>query len=136
MERAREDAGGPKTMSLNSKTQNWIIRGGWALVDQGLFVFASVILNVLLARWLTAAEYGAFAVSYSLFLLLGTFHTALVTEPMLVFGAGKYANNSSAYLKVLFRAHFLLTFVGSILLAIAALVLKFKNMPSLSNALF
>ncbi len=123
-------------MSVNGKTQNWIIRGGWALADQGLFVFANVILNIFLARWLTAAEYGAFAVAYSLFLLLGTFHTALITEPMLVFGPGKYANRSSAYLRTLFRAHFYLTFAGSTLLALAALVLKFKQMTSISQALF
>lgn len=123
-------------MSVNGKTQNWIIRGGWALADQGLFVFANVILNILLARWLTAAEYGAFAVAYSLFLFLGTFHTALITEPMLVFGAGRYASNSSAYLKTLLRGHFYLTFAGSSLLAVAALVLKAQQLTSISQALF
>lgn len=122
-------------MPRSSKTRNWIVRGGWAIADQGLFAFANVLLNVLLARWLPATEYGAFAVAYSLFLLLGAFHTALITEPLLVFGAGKYANQLS-YLTTVYRAHWFLAAVGSLLLLIAAIVFAANGNVSVSQALF
>ena len=42
--------------------RKWIARGTWAVADQGFFAAGSVLLNVLLARWLAPQEYGAFAV--------------------------------------------------------------------------
>jgi len=120
---------------MTQKTQNWIVRGGWAIADQALFACANVLLNVLLAHWLSPAEYGAFAVAYSVFLFIGAFHTALITEPLLVFGAGKYANQVSAYLANIIRGHWLLTAVGSVFLGIAGLVLAFAGMTTMSEAL-
>ena len=55
---------------------SWLGCGMWAIIDQGLFALVSVLLNLLLASWLAPAEYGAFAVAYSVFLLLGAVHTA------------------------------------------------------------
>ena len=103
------------TALINSfKSQNviiklWAGRGFWAVMDQGLFATSNLILNILLARWITPVEYGAFTVSYTIFLWLGTFHTALITEPMLVFGAGKYKECFLDYLRVLLRWHWLFT---------------------------
>ena len=67
----------------------WLGKGFWALLDQGLFSGANFLVNILLARWLPPEEYGAFAVAMSVFYLLAGFHTAVLTEPMMVFGAGK-----------------------------------------------
>lgn len=123
-------------MTEKRDNRKWIARGSWAVADQGCFVVANVLLTVLLARWLAPQEYGAFAVGYALFLLLGTLHTAFVTEPMLVFGAGKYAAQSRQYLKTLLRFHWYLTGAGSLLLAVAASVLHFCGVGPLANALY
>ena len=40
-------------------------QGGWAVVDQALFAGSNLLVNVLLARWLSGAEYGAFVTAYS-----------------------------------------------------------------------
>lgn len=122
---------------MTSKEQNkkWIERGGWAIADQGLFALANVLLNVLLARWLTPGEYGAFAVGYSCFLFIGAFHTALLTEPLLVFGPGKYGDQPRSYLSLLLRGHWILTAVGSLSLITAGLVLRFNGVRPLSQAL-
>ena len=120
---------------MTQKTQNWIIRGGWAIADQGLFALANVLLNVLIANWLSPAEYGAFAVAYSVFLFLGAFHTALITEPLLVFGAGKYATQASAYLAKVIRGHWLLTVSGSLILGVAAIAFALAGMTTMSEAL-
>jgi O-antigen/teichoic acid export membrane protein len=123
-------------MSNTKQKTRWIGRGAWAIADQGLFALANVVLNVLLARWLTPDEYGAFAVAYSCFLFIGAFHTALLTEPLLVFGPAKYCNRPRSYLSLLLRGHWVLTTAGSVLLGIAALVLRFNGVRPLSQALF
>lgn len=76
-----------------------------AVLDQGLFAGSHFVLNILLARWLPPAEYGAFAAAYSIFLLVAAFHHALLAEPMMVFGAGKFAGRFSGYLRRLLRVH-------------------------------
>jgi len=50
-------------------------------------------------------------------------HSALLTTPALVFGAGKYSERFPEYLGILLRGHFVLTLCGSALLVVAAFVL-------------
>lgn len=100
----------------------WAKSGAFAILDQALFAGANFLANILLARWLSPEQYGAFAVAYSAFLLLGSFHTAALTEPLLVFGAGKYANCINKYLGLLLYGHAGLSLVVSLFLAIAALI--------------
>jgi O-antigen/teichoic acid export membrane protein len=96
-------------------------------MDQGLFAVSNFALNILLARWLTSTDYGAFSVAYTVFLLLGTFHTALLTEPMLVFGPGKYASRFPAYLGVLLRGHWGFTALAALLFTLAGLAFAFAG---------
>lgn len=90
------------------------------MMDQGTFAISNFALNVLLARWLTPQEYGAFAVAFTVMLLLGTFHSALFIEPMLVFGPGRYKEHLSEYLGVLVYGHWSLAVPagGTLLLAV------------------
>jgi O-antigen/teichoic acid export membrane protein len=101
----------------------WVGKGSLAVVDQGLFAGTNFIVNILLARWLTPAEYGAFALAFSVFLLLGAFHTASLTEPMMVFGAGKYASCFEKYVGILLCGHFGLMFPASLVLITTAFLL-------------
>lgn len=101
----------------------WFGRASLAILDQGLFALSNFSLNILLARWLAPADYGAFALAYSVFLLVLVVHNALLTSPMMVFGSGKYSERFAQYLGVLIRAHFALMLPSAILLAGAAIVL-------------
>mgnify|MGYP005839415389 CR=1 FL=1 len=106
----------------------WIRKGGFAILDQGLFAGANFITSIFLARWLEPGQYGAFATAYSIFLLLGTFHTAILTEPMLVFGAGKYGEWFREYMGLLLYGHTALTALVSLMLAGTGLLfLKFES---------
>lgn len=116
--------------------QRWLGRGAWAVADQGLFAAASALVNILLARWLAPVEYGAFAVAYSVFLFIGAGHTALFTEPMLVFGADKYAQHLSGYMRVLLRGHWLLTGTGSLLLLLAGAVCWLNGATLIAQSAF
>jgi len=75
------------------------------VTDQALFAGANFLASILLARWLEPAAYGAFSLAYALFLLLGTLHTGLLTEPMLVYGSGRFRESFAAYQRVLLRYH-------------------------------
>ena len=75
------------------------------MVDQALFAGTNFLVNVLLARWLEPAAYGAFSTAYALFLFTGTLHTALWTEPMLVYGSGRFRERFPAYQSVLIGYH-------------------------------
>ena len=112
----------------------WVGKGSLAILDQGLFAGSNFLLNVLLARWLAPADYGAFALAYSIFLLLGVFHSAILTEPMLVFGPGKYRERFPEYLGILLRGHFALMLPGAALLAAAAFLLGWLYSPAVERA--
>jgi O-antigen/teichoic acid export membrane protein len=62
-------------------------------------------------------------VTFTVLLLMGTVHTALLTEPMLVIGPGRYPRRTAAYLRRLTALHAVLTvgMGGALLLAVAVL---------------
>ncbi len=88
-----------------SRLRHWSSQGVYAVLDKALFALANFLLNVLLVRWLTAAEYGAFAVILTVFYLFATLHTGLLSEPVLVFGPGRWEERLRAYLFVVLRDH-------------------------------
>jgi O-antigen/teichoic acid export membrane protein len=112
-----------------------LTKGVWAVTDQGLFAVSNFSLNVMLARWLPAKDYGAFAAAFTVFLLVGTFHTALLTEPMLVFGPGRYRGRLDQYLNVLLSGHWGVAALGGLLLGLAGLLVRAFGPPALSSAL-
>ncbi|HYE95583.1 MAG TPA: glycosyltransferase [Rubricoccaceae bacterium] len=101
-------------------TGTWLRRGSWTVMDQGLFAGSNFLVNVLLARWLAPADYGAFTmVSFVALLLVGVVHSGLLTEPMLVFGPGPFEQRRRPYLRLLLRGHLLFSLAVAPLLAVA-----------------
>ncbi len=99
---------------------DWLKKGIWSILDQALFAGVNFLLNVMLARWLSPESYGAFTVAFSIFTLLGIFHTALLTEPMLVYGAGRYKASLKTYLRLLTCGHIVFSVAGAGVLALVA----------------
>lgn len=122
--------------SLADRLRHWGPRALLSLADQGLFSLTTFVVNVLLARWLVPAAYGAFALAFAIFLFLGALHTALLTEPMLVLGAGRFRGEFRQYLGFLLRGHMQISLLGSALLALVALLAAQLNAPLLANALY
>lgn len=100
---------------ISPKGLAWAGRSFWAVTDQALFAGTNFLVSVLLARWMEPAAYGAFAIAYTIFLLFGTLHTALFTEPMLVYGPGRFRENFLGYHKVLLQGHWRFSTLGSLL---------------------
>ncbi|MDP9172851.1 MAG: hypothetical protein M3O30_03180 [Planctomycetota bacterium] len=111
-------------------------KGFWAVADQGLFAGSNAILNVMLARWLPEVEYGAFSTAFAAFLLLGVIHTALLTEPMLVFAPERYKGNLRKYMGALLRGHVVVSLLASLALVITALVLGHLGQARLAHAMY
>jgi O-antigen/teichoic acid export membrane protein len=103
--------------------RQWLSKGFWAVTDQALFALTNFAVTVLLARWLSLSDYGAFAVAFSVLLLMGTVHTALLTEPMLVLGPSRYQERIAAYVRRLATLHFALTSVMGLALLLVVGIL-------------
>lgn len=83
-----------------------ILKAGISVLDQAFISGSSLILSVLLARWLDPGGYGAFAVGFTVFLFLSGFHNALILEPMSVLGPARYNNQYFEYFKKQIKIHF------------------------------
>ena len=120
--------------TLRRHVLSWTSRGFLAVTDEFLVSLSHLILNLALARWLSSIDYGAFTIAYSTFLLLGIVHTALLTEPLMVFGSSKYAASFVPYVRSLIKGHFIGTGVLGVLLAFSG-VLLVPSVPSVGVAL-
>lgn len=125
----------PEKSWRKGKWITWGGRGFWAVTDQALFALSNFAMNILLARWLVPEDYGAFAVAFTLFLLIGALHTGILTEPMQVFGPGKHKERFGNYLYVLVKGHAAFGFLGSVLFALAAITLWYFTESPLTFAL-
>jgi O-antigen/teichoic acid export membrane protein len=113
----------------------WLTKGLWAVSDQGLFSLSNFALSVLLAGWIVPYDYGAFTVAFAVFLLIGTIHTALLTEPMLVFGPSRYEGRFSEYLGALMYGHLGFAVLSSLLLLLTGLGFAHSGQSEVSAAL-
>ena len=109
------------------RRRQWASKGIWAITDQGLYALTNFAVSVLLARWLSKVDYGAFAVAFSVLLLMGTVHTALLTEPMLILGPSRYRKCAASYIRRLTILHFVLTSgMGIALLGVVLVLTLFQ----------
>src|ERR1051326_2735051 len=83
----------------------WSPKGALALLDQGLISGANFIVGILLARNLAPHGYGAYALAFQVFLFLSVGYSAMVLEPLSVFGSSVYRDTNREYLGVLLRVH-------------------------------
>src|ERR1700730_5788501 len=121
-------------MIANSDKLQWLRRGATAIADQGLFATSGFFVNILLARWLPRVEYGAYALAFSIYMFLSSFHNALLLEPMSVYGPASYRNSLPEYLGRLVRLHVVVTvFLGLVTcIGVSVVGLFYKNSVLLS----
>lgn len=110
---------------------SWFKKGSFAVLDQALFAGTNFIVGVLLARWLEPLAYGAFSTAYAVFLFVGTLHTALWTEPMLVYGSGRFQENYRDYQNVLLTYHWRFGILCALGFAVASMLLFSLSQPEL-----
>ncbi len=102
----------------------WSPKGVLALLDQGLISGANFIVGILLARHLTPHQYGAYGLAFQIFLLLSVGYSALILEPLSVFGPSIYKTSNREYLGVLLRINGVVATITILGLAACAGVLR------------
>jgi O-antigen/teichoic acid export membrane protein len=95
----------------------------WTIVDQGLLGLSNFGANLVLARWLTPGEYGGYAAASAVFWLVGGAHGGVLTDPMMVFGSGRFRDRLSSYFAVLAVIHWCVSAMIAVGLAAAGLAL-------------
>lgn len=114
---------------------SWLLKSSWSLVDQVSSAAASFLLNVFLARSLSAFEYGVFSITFSIYVLIVVIHTASITEPMLVFGASRYDREFEKYLSNLARLQWILSFIIVAVLLVLSVATSLLNQNLLASNL-
>ena len=142
---AGEDAGGRFSVrrilsiergAIQRKVIPWAMKGGLAILDQGIFTGSNFVISILLARWLSPEEYGSYAVAFAVFLFILSFHQALLLEPMLVFGGSVFRDCLRGYMKALLLLHLAMSLVIVLVLGVAAgVAFKLAQTGSLPSAL-
>ena len=112
-------------MILDGEKIPWLRKGATAFADQGLFAASGFLVNILLARWLPPEQYGGYALAFSIYLFLSSFHNALLLEPMSVLGPASYRNALPEYLGRLLPLHFAVTVPLGLLVGVGATVFEF-----------
>jgi O-antigen/teichoic acid export membrane protein len=92
----------------STKLRVWGIRSGLSLLDQGLNSGAGFGVNLLLARWMPAEVYGAFAVAFAVFVFVSGFHSVLLLEPMSVMGPSRHGERLPGYFRAQVAVHVVL----------------------------
>lgn len=95
-------------------------KGSLAVLDQAFISGSNFLLSILLARWLRADQYGAYALSFAIFVLLSFLQQGLFLEPMSVFGPSIYRNAQRQYLGTLLWLQAAVAGIFIIVAAIAA----------------
>ncbi|MFZ0732909.1 MAG: hypothetical protein WAM79_11340 [Candidatus Sulfotelmatobacter sp.] len=133
---AASDANGIDAGSTSKKAARWATKGGLAILDQGLISGSNFLIGILLARWLVPAEYGAFSLAFSVFLLLSYVYQSLLSEPQAVFSGSAYRRCLRGYLKALLSIQLVVTVFGLVLLGgSATLVYLLGDADGLPGAL-
>jgi O-antigen/teichoic acid export membrane protein len=113
--------------SSSRQAARWATKGGLAILDQGLISGSNFLIGILLARWLVPAEYGAFSLAFSVFLLLSYVYQSLLSEPQAVFSGSSYRQCLRGYLKALLSIQLVVTIFGLVLLGGSAAIVYFMG---------
>lgn len=116
----------------SARHRSWLGRGAWAIADQGLFSVANLAVNIALARETSDSAYGAFAGSFSIYLLAVAVHAAFWAEPAMVLLPGRFRDRSRPYVRVVVGSHALFCVGLTGLTGLAYLGMRVFDAPALA----
>jgi O-antigen/teichoic acid export membrane protein len=131
--RSAEDRG---ELPTTNKLRVWGTMSAYSLADQALISLAGFFVNLLLARWMPAHVYGAFAVAFAGYLFVCGFYNVIVLEPMSVMGPGRHASRLPAYFREQIVIHAKLTgLLSTLVLAAGGMAWQIAPHTSLPGAI-
>jgi len=108
--------------------KRWSAKGISAIVDQGLISGSNFVLGILLARWLGPEQYGAYALAFTIFILLSLVYQSLLLEPMSVYGAATYRDCLRHYSGTLLRIHWAIASATFVVMGATAWLLSHQHL--------
>jgi O-antigen/teichoic acid export membrane protein len=115
--------------------KNWSWRLSLAVVDQGLISGSNFLLSILLAKWMSAEAFGAYALGSLILLAIMSVYHALIFEPMSILAAGLQSTRLRNYTGALLWIHIYLSVAGLLLLAVAHALMHVTGvLPETQNA--
>ena len=109
---------------IGGALSSWILRGGAAVSEQALFAIGNFVLNVALARSLSPADYGAFAFTATLLIVLTGVYNAFILEPATVIEPSRYESHLRQYWRAQLGLHVAFTIGLGAILAVVGLVVS------------
>ncbi|HZQ69648.1 MAG TPA: hypothetical protein VFA68_14085 [Terriglobales bacterium] len=125
-----ETAAGPaesRTIPVRPTTWSWARKGTLAIADQGLITSSNFLVALMLARQVSPAEYGAYAVSFEVFLLLAAVYLAFILEPISIFGASTYKDCLREYFGSMLKNQAWVTVATLLLVGSAAVAIHLAH---------
>ena len=119
-----------RTNPMLTRSATWATKGGLAILEYGLISGSNFVVGILLARWFTPREYGAYAIAFSISLLVLILYQALLLEPMTVYGVSQYRESLSGYVETLLRLHWGVALLITVMLSISTLILRLAGNAS------
>jgi O-antigen/teichoic acid export membrane protein len=104
-----------------ARIRRWGLQSALSILDQGLTAIVGFGVNLMLARWLPAQTYGAFAVAFAGYLFVSGFHNVLLLEPLSVLGPARHAHRLKAYFRGQIATHVALVGIFAVLVVLAGL---------------
>lgn len=108
----------------------------FSVADQALSVSGMFMVNVVLARTLTKAEYGMFALSYSVLIFMMGLHNAAILEPFTVYGSGRYRDRFAEYFQLMFWSNGAFGVLLTALVLAVCLIFRWKAPYLLPQSIF
>jgi hypothetical protein len=115
-------SGSPGNLLTAEKLRAWGPKSAYSLVDQALTSLTGFCVSFLLARWMPAEVYGAFAVAFTGYVFVCGFYNVIVLEPMSVMGPSRHAGRLHAYFREQIVIHAGLVGVLSTIVLVAGLI--------------
>jgi len=102
------------------RIKHWGLKGGMAILDQGVFSASNFVLSILLARWLPSEQFGAYTIGFTVLIFVYQFYIAFLLDPMGVLGPAQFSDNLKEYFVIHLRSHFVITAIAGLLIIITA----------------
>jgi O-antigen/teichoic acid export membrane protein len=97
-----------------------LFKGSVVIVDQGIVSGIRFFIALLLARYVTPAEYGGFVIAYGILMLFGYLQTAFILTPMSVLGPALQNDEKKVYYGSLLKLQGILAILVTVFLLLTS----------------
>jgi O-antigen/teichoic acid export membrane protein len=105
-----------------SGLRRWAAKSLHSLADHGFTSLTNFSVSFLLARWMPAEVYGAYAIAFAGYLFVCGLHNVIVLEPLSVIGPARHASHFHGYFRAQIVVHSVLVGILSSVVTLAGLV--------------